>query len=193
MATLRLIVRIALGLLLLILLFTSLPWLLIVTALLLFIAAIQTRISGSARWLGLTSASLVIPAVIAAVVLLIAGVLGEDRVRTEVRSQVSEDLAARPTPTVTETTTSPAPPARTVTAPAPAPVTVTESATAPPQAATSSTSAPRTSTATPTGSGVYYENCDAVRAAGRAPIRAGQPGYRAGLDRDGDGQGCGDD
>ncbi|MDQ6739738.1 MAG: excalibur calcium-binding domain-containing protein, partial [Actinomycetota bacterium] len=36
----------------------------------------------------------------------------------------------------------------------------------------------------------YYANCTAVRAAGAAPIRAGQPGYRAGLDRDGDGIGC---
>ena len=39
----------------------------------------------------------------------------------------------------------------------------------------------------------YYANCDAVRAAGKAPIRRGQPGYRAGLDRDGDGQACGAD
>jgi hypothetical protein len=40
---------------------------------------------------------------------------------------------------------------------------------------------------------VYYANCAAVRAAGKAPIRRGQPGYRAGLDSDGDGQGCGAD
>lgn len=37
---------------------------------------------------------------------------------------------------------------------------------------------------------VYYPNCDAARAAGAAPIRRGQPGYRAGLDRDGDGIAC---
>ena len=37
---------------------------------------------------------------------------------------------------------------------------------------------------------VYYENCDAVRAAGAAPIYAGQPGYSRDLDRDGDGVGC---
>ncbi len=36
----------------------------------------------------------------------------------------------------------------------------------------------------------YYENCDAVRAAGAAPIRAGDPGYSRKLDRDGDGVGC---
>ena len=37
---------------------------------------------------------------------------------------------------------------------------------------------------------VYYANCDAVRAAGAAPLYRGQPGYRAGLDRDGDGVAC---
>lgn len=40
---------------------------------------------------------------------------------------------------------------------------------------------------------VYYKNCDAVRAAGAAPIRRGDPGYRPGLDRDGDGVGCAGD
>jgi hypothetical protein len=39
---------------------------------------------------------------------------------------------------------------------------------------------------------VYYENCDAARDAGAAPIHEGDPGYRAGLDRDGDGVGCED-
>ena len=37
---------------------------------------------------------------------------------------------------------------------------------------------------------VYYANCDAVRAAGAAPLYRGQPGYRPGLDRDGDGIAC---
>lgn len=37
---------------------------------------------------------------------------------------------------------------------------------------------------------VYYANCTAVRAAGAAPIRAGDPGYSRKLDRDGDGIGC---
>ena len=36
----------------------------------------------------------------------------------------------------------------------------------------------------------YYHNCTAARAAGAAPIRVGDPGYRAGLDRDGDGVAC---
>ncbi|MEU9709425.1 excalibur calcium-binding domain-containing protein [Streptomyces sp. NPDC047967] len=40
------------------------------------------------------------------------------------------------------------------------------------------------------GTSAYYKNCDAVRAAGAAPIRSGQPGYGRHLDRDGDGVGC---
>jgi hypothetical protein len=36
----------------------------------------------------------------------------------------------------------------------------------------------------------YYANCDAVRAAGAAPIHSGEPGYSHKLDRDGDGVGC---
>ena len=37
---------------------------------------------------------------------------------------------------------------------------------------------------------VYYQNCDAVRAAGADPIYAGQPGYSGKLDCDGDGVAC---
>jgi hypothetical protein len=37
---------------------------------------------------------------------------------------------------------------------------------------------------------VYYKNCDAVRAAGKAPLYRGQPGYRSGLDHDNDGIAC---
>ena len=45
--------------------------------------------------------------------------------------------------------------------------------------------------ATPTNSDdVYYLNCSAARKAGVAPIYRGQPGYRPGLDRDGDGIAC---
>lgn len=42
----------------------------------------------------------------------------------------------------------------------------------------------------PVPAGAYYPNCDAARAAGVAPLRRGQPGYRPGLDRDGDGIAC---
>ena len=36
----------------------------------------------------------------------------------------------------------------------------------------------------------HFANCDAARAAGAAPIAAGQPGYRPELDGDGDGEAC---
>lgn len=37
---------------------------------------------------------------------------------------------------------------------------------------------------------VYYENCDAARDAGAAPVLVGEPGYGSHLDRDGDGVAC---
>jgi hypothetical protein len=37
---------------------------------------------------------------------------------------------------------------------------------------------------------VYYSGCNEARAAGKAPIYAGQPGYRDGLDGDSDGIAC---
>ena len=36
----------------------------------------------------------------------------------------------------------------------------------------------------------YYPNCASARAVGAAPIKVGEPGYRAGLDRDRDGVAC---
>ncbi|MBN9327583.1 MAG: hypothetical protein BGO38_17955 [Cellulomonas sp. 73-145] len=82
-----------------------------------------------------------------------------------------------PVPTVTPTkvaTSTPAPsePA----APAPA-----ASAPAPAAPAPAAPAAPAE---------VYYKNCDAVRAAGKAPLYRGQPGYASNLDRDGDGIAC---
>jgi hypothetical protein len=41
------------------------------------------------------------------------------------------------------------------------------------------------------GSGpVHFPNCASARAAGAAPLRRGDPGYRPGLDRDDDGVAC---
>jgi hypothetical protein len=37
---------------------------------------------------------------------------------------------------------------------------------------------------------VSYANCDAARAAGKAPLHLGDPGYSSKLDRDGDGTAC---
>ena len=45
-------------------------------------------------------------------------------------------------------------------------------------------------TTPPTPAGVYYKNCSAVRAAGAAPIYAGDPGWQSKFDADGDGVGC---
>lgn len=37
---------------------------------------------------------------------------------------------------------------------------------------------------------VYYAGCNDVRAAGKAPLLAGQPGYRSEMDGNGDGVAC---
>lgn len=37
---------------------------------------------------------------------------------------------------------------------------------------------------------IYYPDCAAARAAGAAPVRIGQPGYRPELDGDGNGTAC---
>jgi hypothetical protein len=42
----------------------------------------------------------------------------------------------------------------------------------------------------PGSDNAYYANCSAARAAGAAPLHRGDPGYRPGLDRDGDGTAC---
>ncbi|MGH3571507.1 MAG: excalibur calcium-binding domain-containing protein [Pseudonocardiaceae bacterium] len=46
------------------------------------------------------------------------------------------------------------------------------------------------SSAGSTSGSPYYANCAAARAAGVAPLHKGDPGYRSGLDRDGDGIAC---
>lgn len=50
--------------------------------------------------------------------------------------------------------------------------------------------APAPAAPAPPPAAVSYANCAAVRAAGAAPIRRGQPGYSSKLDRDGDGIAC---
>lgn len=44
--------------------------------------------------------------------------------------------------------------------------------------------------ADPEPASAYYRSCAAARAAGAAPMRRGEPGYRPGLDRDNDGVAC---
>jgi hypothetical protein len=78
-------------------------------------------------------------------------------------------------------------PAATSAAPAPAPTTPAPGAPAPaaPAPAPAETTAPAQAPAD-----VYYKNCDAVRAAGAAPLYKDQPGYSTKLDRDKDGVAC---
>lgn len=47
-----------------------------------------------------------------------------------------------------------------------------------------------TTTASALPSSVYYKNCEAAVKAGAAPLHVGHPGYRVGLDPDGDGVAC---
>jgi hypothetical protein len=75
--------------------------------------------------------------------------------------------------------------------PAPAPVVVAPPAPAPVVVAPEPEPAPAAPPApAPAPVDVYYENCDAVRAAGAAPIYAGSPGFQPKFDRDKDGVGC---
>ena len=86
-----------------------------------------------------------------------------------------ESPTRTPTPTSTQQPQSPTPtPTR---APTPTP-TRTESV------PTTEPTAPEATTA------VVYQNCGEVRAAGRAPLHRGDPGYSSALDRNGDGVAC---
>lgn len=78
------------------------------------------------------------------------------------------------------------------TAAAPAPVSSgTPTLTLTPTVATAALPAtPTTDSAPPSAADVHYRSCAAVRAAGKAPLMADQPGYRSGLDRDHDGMAC---
>lgn len=75
-------------------------------------------------------------------------------------------------------------------APPPAPVTVVYQETQAPVVVAQPVQVRTQAVPTPSQSGVYYANCTAARAAGAAPVYAGEAGYRGALDRDGDGVGC---
>ncbi len=112
----------------------------------------------------------------------------------------SESTTTTVTTTVTTTyapstvTVTESPPATTVTETAEAPALTTEPWEAPePSTAIPTTtpeSAPGPGLIGPLPSSTYYGSCAEARAAGAAPLRAGEPGYRPGLDRDGDGVAC---
>jgi excalibur calcium-binding domain-containing protein len=91
--------------------------------------------------------------------------------------------------TAAATTAAPAP--RTTATPKPAPVVVPAPVVqAPAPAPVVEAPAPAPVVEAPQPVATSYANCDAVRAAGAAPIYAGEPGYSRKLDRDGDGVGC---
>ncbi|MEU4009166.1 excalibur calcium-binding domain-containing protein [Streptomyces pseudogriseolus] len=103
----------------------------------------------------------------------------------------AKPLAAKPRPTVTATATVTATPTAD---PEPAPtMTVTATKTVKVKVTKTVTEEPVEEDYSGGGGGggsVYYENCDAARAAGAAPVHVGDPGYGGHLDRDGDGTGC---
>ncbi|MGO4236493.1 GmrSD restriction endonuclease domain-containing protein [Pseudarthrobacter sp. YAF2] len=96
--------------------------------------------------------------------------------------QAPVPVAAEPAPAVVAPAPVPAPvapvPAPAAAVPAPAPV------------APAPAPAPAPVAPAPAPAAAYYANCTAARAAGAAPIYAGQPGYRPALDRDSDGIAC---
>ncbi|WP_079042320.1 excalibur calcium-binding domain-containing protein [Streptomyces aureus] len=96
---------------------------------------------------------------------------------------------APPTATVTETVTeTPAVPA-----PVPPPVETPEPDTSEPDVVPETEAPDPVTPDLPepaTSAAAYYENCDAARDAGAAPLSPGEPGYRDELDRDGDGVAC---
>ena len=101
---------------------------------------------------------------------------------------------AGPQPRLADAAATPAPTPSATASPTPSPtVAATPSATAAPTPSPTPrpavTSAPKVAPV-PTAASPYYANCAAVRAAGKAPLYRGQPGYRAGLDGDADGIAC---
>ena len=91
--------------------------------------------------------------------------------------------ATTPAPRVTPT------PSRSRT---PSPTATSEAATPTPAAPPTPVAAPLppAPAALPEPATTYYANCTAVRAAGKAPLLRGDPGYSTKLDRDGDGIAC---
>ncbi|MDV5148571.1 excalibur calcium-binding domain-containing protein [Streptomyces sp. SBC-4] len=122
----------------------------------------------------------IIAAALLITLLVVAGIEGA--------GEPGEGPTPVPTPTVTETETEEPTVPATGTATIPAPV--EPEPVAPPPPHPPPTSAPEPVPEETTTESVYYENCDAARAAGAAPILLGQPGYRAELDRNRDGVAC---
>jgi hypothetical protein len=105
----------------------------------------------------------------------------------EAATYVPPSVTAAPAPTAaTPATTAPVA-VPTTAAPAPPITTAAPAAPATTRPAPAATTAAAPPVAPPA---VYYANCAAAKAAGAAPLHVGEPGYRAGLDRDNDGVAC---
>ena len=137
----------------------------------------------------------------AAVLLVLIGLIlsvpfnGDDTASTSADRPVG--TAKTPAPAPTQTTTS-ASPTETPTH-EPTHSTTPKLTPTPTPSETTSTAAPPTPTETPTeapkttpsvAAAIAYKNCAEVRAAGKAPLHRGDPGYSRDLDRNGDGVAC---
>jgi hypothetical protein len=80
-----------------------------------------------------------------------------------------------------------APPAQAIAVVVPSPMPPSPPSMPPPTFAVEPTVTPSTTRKPPA---VYYKNCGVALAEGAAPIQKGEPGYRTGLDPDGDGVAC---
>jgi len=98
----------------------------------------------------------------------------------------SPSVSATPSSSPSASATPSESPTPTVT---PSPVPTTEAPVPAPAAPVSEAPAQQVQQA-PARSSVYYETCADARAAGAAPLHRGEPGYRPGLDKDGDGVAC---
>lgn len=104
---------------------------------------------------------------LALLVVLSTAACGPDKPTPARTATPSPSVTAKPSPSATKT-------------PTPSPTTALPTTTVPPAA----TPPP------PPPQSVYFANCAEAKRAGAAPLHRGEPGYRSGLDRDGDGVAC---
>ena len=98
---------------------------------------------------------------------------------------VSATPSSSPTPSASATPSESPTPTET-----PSPVPTTEAPVQAPSQAPAAEAPAQQVQQAPARSSVYYETCADARAAGAAPLHRGEPGYRPGLDKDGDGVAC---
>lgn len=103
-------------------------------------------------------------------------------------ARILGDCSGQLAPTNQQAPVAPVAPAPVAPAPAPAAVAPAPAPAAPAPAPVAPAPAPVAPAPAPAA--VYYANCTAARAAGAAPLYAGQAGYRPALDRDSDGIAC---